>query len=88
MSPATELADRTEKRREYQRLASLRHYVLVAQDTPRVEVYTRTAEGWQFEEIEGLDAILPLAAFEITVPLAEVYDGLSLRPLSEPAASD
>jgi Uma2 family endonuclease len=77
LSPATELSDRTEKRRDYQRLESLRHYVLIAQDAPRIEVFGRSARGWRFEEIEGLDAVLPLEALGITLPLAEVYDGLS-----------
>jgi Uma2 family endonuclease len=79
LSPATELLDRTDKRREYQRLASLRHYVLIAQDAPRVEIYSRTEQGWRFEELEGPDTVLALDALEITLPLAEVYDGLRSR---------
>lgn len=41
LSESTEARDRGEKRREYQRLPSLRHYVLIDQATPRVEVYSR-----------------------------------------------
>jgi Uma2 family endonuclease len=83
LSPATELVDRTDKRRDYQRLESLRHYVLIAQDAPRVEIYSRTGPSWRFDEIEGQDATLPLDALEITLPLAEIYDGLSYPPLSD-----
>ncbi len=83
LSPTTELADRTDKRRDYQRLGSLRHYVLIAQDAPRVEIYSRAGPSWQFEEIEGLDAAIPLDALAITVPLADLYDGLSLPAPSE-----
>jgi Uma2 family endonuclease len=79
LSAATELLDRTDKRREYQRLASLRHYVLIAQDAPRVEIYSRTEQGWRFEELEGPDTVLALDALEITLPLAEIYDGLRSR---------
>ena len=87
LSPASELSDRTDKRRDYQRLTSLRHYVLIAQDAPRIEAYTRGRRGWRFEEIEGLDALLVLEAFGIELPLAEIYDGLSLRaPLGAPGA--
>ncbi len=78
LSPATELADRTDKRRDYQRLASLHHYVLIAQDAPRVEIYSRAGDSWRFEELDGINAALPLDALEITLPLAEIYDGLSL----------
>jgi Uma2 family endonuclease len=86
LSPATELLDRTDKRRDYQRLTSLRHYVLIAQDEPRIEAYTRGRRGWRFEEVEGLDAALPLEAFGIELPLSEIYDGLSFpAPLGAPA---
>jgi Uma2 family endonuclease len=76
LSPATELLDRTDKRRDYQRLTSLHHYVLIAQDAPRIEAYARGRRGWRFEEIEGIDAALALEAFGIELPLAEIYDGL------------
>jgi Uma2 family endonuclease len=74
----TELLDRTDKRREYQSLPSLAHYVLVSQDTPRVEVYSRQGGKWLFTEIEGLDATLPLDLPGIELPLAEIYAGLGL----------
>jgi Uma2 family endonuclease len=77
LSPATELLDRTDKRRDYQGLTSLRHYVLIAQSTPRIEAYTRGRRGWRFDEIEGLAAVLALEPFGIELPLAEIYDGLS-----------
>jgi Uma2 family endonuclease len=77
LSPATELLDRTDKRRDYQRLASLRHYVLIAQDAARVEAYTRSRRGWRFQELEGLAGVLVMEAFGIELPLAEIYDGLS-----------
>jgi len=77
LSPATELLDRTAKRRDYQRLASLRHHVLIAQDAARAEIYSRTEQGWRFEELEGQSAVLALDALAITLPLAEVYEGLA-----------
>ena len=33
------------KRRDHQRLTSLRHYILIAQDAPRIEAYTRGRRG-------------------------------------------
>jgi Uma2 family endonuclease len=86
LSPASELPDRTDKRRDYQQLTSLRHYVLIAQDAPRVEIYTRTSRGWRFEEMEGLGTAIALDALKIVLPLAEIYDGLSYAARS--AASD
>jgi Uma2 family endonuclease len=86
LSPATELLDRADKRRDYQRLTSLRHYVLIAQDVPRIEVYTRGRRGWRFEELEGLEAVLAFEAFGIELPLAEIYEGLSFPARVEASA--
>lgn len=78
LSPKTELVDRTDKRRDYQRLASLCHYVLIAQDVPRVEIYSRGEGSWRFDELDGLDSAAPLEALGIELPLAEIYEGLWL----------
>ena len=45
--------------------------VLIAQDAPRIEAYTRGRRGWRFEEIEGLAVMVALEAFGIELPLAE-----------------
>jgi Uma2 family endonuclease len=87
LSESSEARDRGEKRREYQRLPSLAHYVLIDQAVARVEVYTRSEGRWLFQEIEGLDATLPLDAIGVTLPLAELYDGVDLpAPGAEAAA--
>lgn len=46
LSPSTEAADRGEKWRHYQHLASLREYVLVSQGEPYVEVFRREGDEW------------------------------------------
>jgi len=46
LSPSTEASDRGEKWRHYQRLASLREYVLVSQGEPYVEVFRRDGDEW------------------------------------------
>ncbi|MCA9605462.1 MAG: Uma2 family endonuclease [Myxococcales bacterium] len=50
LSEGTERGDRGEKFRHYRRLPSLKEYVLVAQDEPRVEVFRREADVWTFRE--------------------------------------
>jgi len=48
LSDATEEYDRGEKFAHYMRIPSLREYVLVAQDVPRIEVFRRPERGhWQ-----------------------------------------
>jgi hypothetical protein len=44
---------------------------------PAIHAYRRTGEGaWVFEAIGGLDAALSLASVGLSVPLAEIYEGL------------
>jgi Uma2 family endonuclease len=78
LSESSEARDGGEKRRDYQRLPSLAHYVLIDQAAARVEVFSRAEGGWLFQEIEGLDASLRLDAVAVTLPLAELYEGVEL----------
>lgn len=51
LSPTTEANDRGAKAGHYRRIPSLREYVLVAQDAPRIEVFRRREAGhWDFVE--------------------------------------
>jgi Uma2 family endonuclease len=75
LSESTEARDRNEKWRLYRKLASLRHYLLVAQGERRIEHYAREADVWRYEDLIG-DASLRLDALEIALPLAEVYAGI------------
>jgi Uma2 family endonuclease len=46
LSPTTEASDRGEKWRHYQRIDSLREYVLVSQGEPYIEVFRRDGDEW------------------------------------------
>jgi Uma2 family endonuclease len=86
LSESSEARDRGEKRREYQRLPSLAHYVLVDQAASRVEIYSRSEGGrWIFQEVEGLAASLRLEAIAVDLPLAELYDGVEFPPAGDAA---
>jgi len=80
LSPTTEAYDRGEKFGHFRRLESLREYVLVAQDRPRVERYLRQGESneWLLAEASGLQATLPLSSIGCTLALSEVYDKVEL----------
>lgn len=66
--------DRVEKWRSYQKLSSLRHYVLVERDHPAVDVFDRADEVWQPRpRLDDLRAILTLPAIDFEVPVGEVY---------------
>lgn len=75
LSPSTADYDHNGKWEHYRKLPSLRDYLLVSQDEPRVEHYTRQAEGlWLFSETSGLDEVLQLGSIGCTLALRDLYE--------------
>lgn len=75
LSPSTEAFDRGAKFESYQAIESLKEYVLVAQDKPRVEQFVRRGDGkWSYAAVEGLESSLALPSIECTLNLSAVYD--------------
>jgi len=74
LSPTTESYDRGNKFAMYRQLASLQTYVLISQDTPRIERYDRQGEQWLLTEAVGLESTLLLPVIDCTLSLREVYD--------------
>jgi Uma2 family endonuclease len=79
LSPTTERQDRLEKRLAYQRLASLKEYVLIAQDKMQVEVYRPIEEGWALERY-GQDDELRFESVGLTISMAELYEDVMTAP--------
>lgn len=74
LSDATERYDRAEKFHHYRKLASLEEYVLIAQDTPRVECYRR-GDAWDLQIYQqGQQAVFQSLGFELAV--ADIYEGV------------
>lgn len=72
--------DRGTKFAHYRTLPSLAEYVLFAQDRIHAEHYTRQAEDrWLLTETSDPGAVLELAAVGCLLPLAEVYEKVSLE---------
>lgn len=74
LSPSTERCDRGEKFAHYRRLASLQEYVLIAQDTRRLEHYRRNGDSWVLTEVSEPGAEVVLASVGATLALADIYD--------------
>jgi len=85
LSTTTEAYDRGSKFEQYCTLESLAEYVLIAQDRYRVERFVRQPDGqWLFSAANRLDQVISLASIDCRLPLAEVYDRLSLpKPPAE-----
>jgi Uma2 family endonuclease len=90
LSPSTELNHRGDKFICYQSLNTLTTYVLVSQDTPRIEYYTRQPDDfWRYTRLEGLDAVVMLDALGCELRLADVYAGVPFpAPEDAEARSD
>jgi Uma2 family endonuclease len=77
LSPSTEKHDRTSKAAAYRAIESLRAYVFVAQQHPRVEVYTRDGDGgWSCAVYQQYGDTVPLPAIGCELTLAEIYRNL------------
>ena len=86
LSDSTEAYDRGDKFAHYRALESLTDYLLVAQDKPRIEHYSRQPDGrWLYSVADGPDGRIEIAAIGCVLHLAEVYDRVEF-PETEPTA--
>lgn len=76
LSPSTEAFDRGEKFDRYKTWnPTLRDYLLVSQDEPRVEHHSKQADGsWSYHLYTGLEASVGIASIQCTLKLADVYE--------------
>jgi len=74
LSPGTEHYDRGEKREHYQRIDSLNEYVLLSQDAPKVELWSRTgtSETWSYA-VYGPGDVVALRSIGCRLDVNEVY---------------
>ena len=84
LSKSTAAFDQSLKLRDYEAIESIRAYVLVDQDKPRVLVYARDIHGGigsasSMVLAEGLNAMIELPVLELTIPLRAVYEGISFE---------
>jgi len=74
LSPGTEAFDRGKKFEFYRTIPSLKEYVLVSQDKPRVEAYFRKdRNNWQYTVINGIEKSIVFKSLDYEVKLEEIY---------------
>lgn len=84
LSPSTEAYDRSGKWQSYQTIPTLAHYLLIATDQPRIEIYTREESGWHFAPVAGLEALLALPALGVMLALTDLYAQVEFAAEREP----
>jgi Uma2 family endonuclease len=93
LSPSTANDDLGAKKAEYQALPSVQSYIVLQQTHRSAQVFRRVGETtaddekigeWTFEFVVGPAAMIALPEIGVTLPLAEIYDGV--LPESAPPA--
>jgi len=84
LSPSSAAIDLGDKAAEYLQLPSLRAYLVFSQDEPKAWAWLRHdgpfAPGPTL--FQGADAVIPVTALQIELPLAEIYSGMVTAPPS------
>ena len=74
LSPSTALKDRTIKFYEYQKIPSLQDYLLISQEQPRIERFSRgEGDTWSVIKVEGLENSISIPSLEFSLQLSAVY---------------
>jgi len=75
LSPSTERYDRGEKFAHFRNVASLRDYVLIAQDQMRIEHFARQSDGsWLLRVAEAPEESVSFTSADCRLIVAEVYE--------------
>ena len=77
LSPSTEGYDRGKKFEAYRTLTSLREYLLISQERPHVEHYSKQDDGsWLLREASGLEGVVQIGRMKVRIELAELYSNV------------
>ena len=80
--PSTANYELTEKRWDYLAIKSLEQLVYVSPGEAKIELVTREAdESWRSVFVIGLDASLALDCLDLSLPMAEIYDGIDFAEI-------
>lgn len=89
LSPSTAEYDRSRKFTQYQKIASLRHYILVSQTAWVLEWFRRDDAGqWIHTVLSDPADVLEIEDLGLRLPLADVYDDTDVAPLQLEAPGD
>jgi Uma2 family endonuclease len=79
LSPSTGSYDRGKKFLQYRKLSPLQEYVVIAQDSKRIEHYARQGEQWILTDITSPDGVVTLASIGCTLALEDVYEKVTFE---------
>lgn len=86
LSPTTESDDRGWKFAHYRRSPILTDYIMIAQNRPSVEHYSRHGQDlWTLREYDALSDVLLLPTLSCELSLADIYERLTFQAEAQEA---
>jgi Uma2 family endonuclease len=82
LSKSTEMTDRFVKLALYQAKESIREIVFISQIIRRVEIFSRSATGWLYQQY-GTGQCFHLASLDIEIEVRQLYRRLSIPAVVE-----
>jgi Uma2 family endonuclease len=67
------------RRLEYLSTVSLHYYLMIHQDEPIVEIYSRNGKSWQFDFYTELSDVVSLPFFETQICLQDIFEGVNFE---------
>ena len=78
MSKSTEQNDRGYKYFYYQKIPSLKEYILIDSNSYHAEIIRLEEDrSWKITEIDGINEVLPINSIDMLLPLKDIYDRVS-----------
>ncbi|HEU5145067.1 MAG TPA: Uma2 family endonuclease [Chryseosolibacter sp.] len=80
LSASTKEYDRGGKFKLYRDIPTLKEYILVDSESINIEAFRINANGhWELEEYKQISETLRIPVVDVTIALADVYEGTKLR---------
>ncbi|MCW5959403.1 MAG: Uma2 family endonuclease [Pyrinomonadaceae bacterium] len=80
LSTSTEAKDRGEKFFAYQSLESVQEYILVSQNRPIVERFTKQKDGsWRYRATIGFESFINIEVLDVRLTLGEIYQRIDFE---------
>jgi len=76
LSPSTQKYDCTDKFEMYRSIFGFSEYLLIRQDRPFVERYSKQSNGWLFSDFDGLECSVSLESVKIELAMTKIYRGV------------
>jgi Uma2 family endonuclease len=79
LSKSTSDHDRNFKWKHYQRMPSLMHYLLVAQNECYAELFSRNIHFWKYEAFDQPEQSIVFEHLDVELPLSVIYENITFE---------